>query len=98
MKKHPLHELPIRSKVVMLKEIVEIIQLLHQGRRDEAEKLIKDLKIRATALDPQIQQDVLMFTEQIYFQYDYDPWHKVTPEVKKAADKLIEDLGFGLNN
>jgi hypothetical protein len=67
------------------------------GKRKEAELLIKDLKIRASALDPQIQQDVLMFCEQVLFQYDYDPQHKITIDVKKAADKLIEDMGFGIN-
>ncbi len=78
----------------MLDDIVQIIRCLHTGIRGEADALIHDLKSRALFLDEQIQQDVLMFCEQIHFQYDYDPWHKVTPEVQKAADKLIEDLGF----
>lgn len=91
---HLSHELPIRSKLRMLEHIGQIIQHLHNGRREEAEPLIDDLKHRSIYLDEQIQQDVLMFSEQIFFQYDYDPWHKVTPDVQQAADRLIEDLGF----
>jgi hypothetical protein len=94
MDKNPAEELPIRSKLEMLEDIVEIISHLHHGERPLAEPLIDDLKSRALFLDEQIQQDVLEFSEQIHFQYDYDPWPKVTPEIQKAADRLIEDLGF----
>jgi hypothetical protein len=87
-------ELPIRSKLEMIKDMIQIIHCLHHGRRSAAEPLIDDLKIRSIFMDEQIQQDVLMFSEQIHFQYDYDPWHRVTAEVQRAADKLIEDLGF----
>lgn len=91
---HPSHELPIRSKLEMLDDIVQIIHYLHIGKRKAADPLIDDLKIRSMFLDEQIQHDVLIFAEQVYFQYDYDPWHKITPDVQKAADRLIEDLGF----
>lgn len=91
---HPSHELPIRSKLEMLDDIVQIIHYLHTGKRKAADPLIDDLKTRSMFLDERIQQDVLIFAEQVYFQYDYDPWHKVTPDVQKAADRLIEDLGF----
>lgn len=94
MKKHPSQELPIRSKIEMLENIAKIVQYLHLGKREAADILIQDLKTRAVFLDEQIQQDVLMFAEQVQFQYDYDPWHLVTKEIQKAADKLIEDLGF----
>lgn len=94
MSKHPSHELPIRSKLEMLDVIVQVICHLHRGSRLAADALLDQLKIRSLFLDEQIQQDVLIFAEQIHFQYDYDPWHKVTPEVQKAADKLISDLGF----
>lgn len=56
--------------------------------------MLEDLKIRSIYLDEEIQQDVLMFAEQVQFQYDYDPWHKVTIDIERAADRLIEDLGF----
>lgn len=92
--KHPSHQLPIRSKLIMVDDIVRVIQCLHEGKRGAADGLLDDLKVRAMFFDEQIQQDVLIFAEQIYFQYDYDPWHKVTGEVQRAADKLIEDLGF----
>jgi hypothetical protein len=91
---HPSHELPIRSKLEMVDDIVRIIHHLHAGDRKAAEPLLDDLKIRAIYLDEKAQQDALIFAEQVYFQFDYDPWHKVTPEVQKAADRLIEDLGF----
>jgi hypothetical protein len=94
MKKRSTNELPIRAKVEMAKDIGEIIHFLHTGQRSAADLLIEDLKIRSVYLEETIQQDVLIFAEQIQFQYDYDPWHKVTGEVQKAADKLIEDLGF----
>jgi hypothetical protein len=94
MSKHPALELPIRSKLDMLSDIIHIIRHLHQGNRKLADPLIDDLKLRSLFLGDKIQQDVLIFSEQIHFQYDYDPWHKVTSEVQKAADQLISDLGF----
>ena len=92
-KRHP-NELPIRSKKEMAEEVGEIIRFLHTGQRSAADLLIEDLKIRSVYLEEPIQHDVLIFAEEVQFQYDYDPWHKVTSGVQKAADKLIEDLGF----
>jgi hypothetical protein len=95
MKSHIFHELPIRSKLKMLDHIIQVIKCLHKGEsRSITDPLINDLKVRSTFLDEDIQRDVLIFAEQVHFQYDYDPWHKVTPDVQKAADKLIHDLGF----
>ncbi len=94
MIKHPAFILPIRSKLDMLNDIVQIVCYLHEGNRKEAEKAIQDLKVRALFLNPEIQNRVLIFTDQVHFQYNFDPWHKVTPDVQKAADKLIEELGF----
>lgn len=94
MKNNISHDLPIRSKLKMLDDVVQIIHYLYTGDRAEADALIDDLKARSTYLDEQIQQDVLIFSEQIHFQYDYDPWHKVTPDVQRAADKLLNDMGF----
>ena len=94
MYKNPGLDLPIRSKLNMLDDIVQIIFYLHAGERILADPLIDDLKVRSTFLEEPIQQAVLIFAEQVHFQYDYDPWHKVTSEVQKAADKLIEELGF----
>lgn len=92
--KHPALELPIRSKLDMLDDIVQIIRYLYEGDRKAADLLIKDLKVRSLFLEEAIQRRVLIFTSQIHFQYDYDPWHKVTPEIQRAADQLIEELGF----
>lgn len=94
MNQHPAHELPIRSKLEMVKEIAEIIHHLHHGNRFVGDRLMEDLKTRALFLDEEIQHCVLEFSEQIHFQYDYDPWHRVTVDVQKAADLLIEQLGF----
>jgi len=94
MDKHHSRELPIRSKLEMAKEIGQIIHCLHTGQRSTADLLIEDLKTRAVYMDEEIQQGVLMFAEQVQFQYDYDPWHRMTGEVQKAADQLIETLGF----
>jgi hypothetical protein len=94
MTKHPSLDLPIRSKLDMLDDIVQIIHYLHEGDRKAADPLIDDLKLRSMYLDEDIQREVLIFSQQVHFQYDYDPWHKVTPDVQKAADKLIDGLGF----
>lgn len=94
MKKLPTNELPIRSKKEIAEGVGKIIHYLHTGQRSAADLLIEDLKVRSVYLDEEIQRDVLIFAEEVQFQYAYDPWHKVTLEVEKAADKLIEDLGF----
>jgi hypothetical protein len=88
------HELPIRAKKEMARDIANIIQCLHQGRQEKAAELIEFLKIRSVHLPEQIQQDVLAFAEQIQFQFAYDPWHKVTYDIQMAADNLLEDLGL----
>ena len=87
-------QLPIRSKVEIAERIGEIIQCLHAGRRSEADMLFEEVKSRSLFLEDPIQQDVLMFAESVQFQASYDPWHLVNKEIEKAADKLIEDLGF----
>jgi hypothetical protein len=92
MEKHNFHEIPIRSKVEMLQGIAEIMQCLHRGDRPKADLLIEELKARSILLSEEIQQDVLIFVEQVQFQYAYDPWHNITEEVQRAADHLIERL------
>lgn len=94
MKKPITDEIPIRSKMEMAHDIAEIIQCLHRGQRSAADLLIEDLKARSLQLDEMIQRDVLIFAEQVQFQYAYDPWHKMTEDVQRAADKLIQDLGI----
>lgn len=94
MNKNYSKELPIRSKVEMIQDIGKILHHLCNGDRSSLDVLIEDLKNRSIFMEEQIQQSVLSFAEQIQFQYNYDPWHKVTPEIQRAADKLIEDLGF----
>jgi hypothetical protein len=90
-------EIPIRSKLKMLEEIAQIVGYLHRGNRKKIDALVDDLKVRAIYLEDPIQHEVLQFAEAVYFQFDYDPWHKVTLEVGKAADRLIEALGFNLS-
>jgi len=94
MLKGLFNELPIRSKLEMAKDVAEIIQCLHAGHRSRSDQFVKNLKARCSLLDEKIQQDVLIFVEQVQFQHAYDPWHRVTPEVERAADRLIMDLGF----
>ena len=91
---HKFPELPIRAKKEMARDVATIIRFLHLGLADKATELIQDLKIRSIHLSEQIQQDVLAFAEQVQFQFAYDPWHKVTPNVQIAADNLLEDLGL----
>ena len=94
MSLQPNNELPIRSKLKMVDEIRQILSYLNEGDRSAFLPLLEDLKARSLFLDEQIQHDVLAFASQVLFQYDYDPWHTVTPDIQKAADKLIEDMGF----
>ena len=94
MKKRSISDLPIRTKIEIAEDIGELIGCLHNGQRSAADLLIEDLKVRSIYLDEPIQHDILIFVQEIEFQYAYDPWHKVTGEIQKAADKLIEDLGF----
>ena len=94
MNKNNPKELPIRSKLQMIDDIAKIINHLHNNERIEADQLLLDLKRRSLYMDDEIQQSVLMFAEQISFQFDYDREHKVTSDVQQAADKLIENLGF----
>lgn len=94
MGKAPHNELPIRSKIEIAEGVGKIIHYLHTGQRSAADLLLEELKIRSLYLDEAIQQDLLVFAEEVQFQYVYDPWHNVTSQVEKAADKLIEDLGF----
>lgn len=76
----------------MQEDIAQIVYHLHQGNRSIGDLLIEDLKANAIHMESKIQQHVLMFAEQVQFQHDYDPWHKVTPEVQHAADQLLKDL------
>jgi|SRR5579872_883002 len=96
--KNHFRELPVRSKSEMLEDIIKILHCLHTGQRSAAIPLIEDLKTRSLFLREEIQQDVLIFAEQVLFQYDYDPWHKITPDVQKAADRLIADLGYPIRD
>ncbi|MDE3045908.1 MAG: hypothetical protein KGJ02_04610 [Verrucomicrobiota bacterium] len=94
MKKHHSQQLPIRLKIEMVQEVAEIIHCFQNGQRAAVDLLIEDLKSRCVHLDEKIQQDVLMFAEQVQFQFTYDQWHTITQEIQSAADHLIEDLGL----
>ncbi len=83
---------PRKSKNIIREEIAQIIHHLHYGERGPGDLLVKDLKARLKQHPTKIQRDMLIFVEMVHFQYDYDPWHKVTPEVQKAADRLLKDL------
>lgn len=91
---HYHNQLPIRSKIDIAEEIGQIIYCLQTGKQDTANTLIENMKTRSIYLDERIQGDILMFAEAVQFQSTYDPWHTVTPEIEKAANQLIEDLGF----
>ena len=92
MAEHIFHELPVRSKIEMMQDVVQTIHSLHRGDRVKADFFIEDLKARSIQLDEEIQQSVLKFAEQVQFQVAYDPWHNITREVGQAADALLEFL------
>jgi len=92
MKPHMFRELPYRSKLKMAEDVGEILGCLN--RRERPDVWIQDLKARSVFFDDDVQQAVLMFAEQVQFQSAYDPMWGVTAEVERAADKVIEWLGF----
>ncbi len=92
MNPHLSHELPFRSKLAMVEDIRAILGCLN--RRERADVWIEDLKARSVFFDEDVQQAVLMFSEQVQFQSAYDPVYGVTAEVERAADKVVEWLGF----
>lgn len=87
-------KLPIRSKIEIAQKIGDILHYLHQGKPQEANHLIEEVKSRALFLEEPIQRDVLMFAESVQFQASYDPFHRIDHKVEEAANRLIEDLGF----
>jgi hypothetical protein len=87
-------QLPIRAKIEIAEKIGQILHYFQKGQPQEVNALIAEVKSRALFLEDPIQQDVLIFAESVQFQEAYDPWHKISPEIEQAANKLIEDLGF----
>ena len=87
-----MRELSIRSKCEMIRDVGKTLAYLHWGKGKELDAAIEDLKIRSIYLEEEVQQNVLMFAEQVYFQYRYDPWHRVNENVTLAADRLIQTL------
>lgn len=79
-------------KILMKEDVVLTMHHLHYGERSLSDLCLEDLKIQSVHFNDKIQQDVLNFAEQVEFQFDYDPWHKITPEVQQAADQLLKDL------
>ncbi len=79
-------------KSEMLEDVGKIIFHLHHGNRVLIDLFIDNLKANAVHMEPTIQQAVLNFAEQVHFQYDYDPWHKVTEDVQIAADQVLKSL------
>ena len=88
------NQLPIRSKKQIADGIGEVLHCLHTGQRSATDLLLESLKSDAILLEDPIQQDVLKFAEAVQFQAVYDDWHRITPEVEQAANRLIEALGF----
>ena len=86
--------LPIRSKKQIAERIGEVLHCLHTGQRSATDLLLEELKSDSIYLEDPIQQDALQFAEAVQFQAVYDEWHRITPEVEQAANRLIEALGF----
>jgi hypothetical protein len=81
----------------MAKEVAEVVGFLHQRKSRRAlDGLLQDLKARALYFDETVQTNVLIFCEQVQFQSVYDPAHGVTQDVEKAANRLLESLGWVL--
>ena len=91
-------KLPIRSKLEMIQDVSEILLALHDGDRDLLERLVIDLKGHALCFDDMVQRDVLQFSENVQFQLLVDPNRLITADIEKAADRLVEDLGFYLHH
>lgn len=93
MEKNPFEELPIRTKLKMTENIGKMMDWLYQGNQKKLYEEAEELKKESIYLSEEIQQSVLMFVEQLLFQYQYDPG-EITEEVRKMADRLIASLGF----
>jgi hypothetical protein len=89
-----MENIPLHTKIDMLEDIVNIIHFLHTGERSSVDLHINNLKANALYGSETLQQHVLNFSEQVQFQYDYDPDHRINKEIQDAADTLIQDLGF----
>jgi hypothetical protein len=87
-------QLPIHSKKRIADGVEEVLHCLHTGQRSATDLLLEGLKSDSLYLEDPIQQDILKFAEAVQFQAVYDDWHRITPEVEEAANRLIEDLGF----
>ncbi|HSW72491.1 MAG TPA: hypothetical protein VLG44_03680 [Chlamydiales bacterium] len=81
------------SKILLINTLIQIIKDLHYGKKEEARSKLNKMKKMIEGLNPKLQKDVQNFIIQVTFELDYDPNHLVTEEIKKAADKLLRDLG-----
>ena len=81
------------SKILLINTLIQIIKDLHYGRKKEAKAKLNKMSKMLEGLNPKLQKDVQNFIIQVTFELDYDPNHLVTEEIKKAADKLLRDLG-----
>ena len=92
MSDHNQRDLPLRSKRAMVQDVGQALRFLHEGGKAKLDVVIRDLKTRSIDLEENVQQSVLIFSEQVDFQYAYDPWHLVTRDITRAADRLIAIL------
>lgn len=86
----------IRKKFILVKDISQVIKDLHFGKIQAIPPLLDEMRSISQDLDEESQNDITLFALQVEFQMDYDPFHLVTEEIRKAGDALINDLGFHL--
>jgi hypothetical protein len=94
MKKPPFKEKPLQLKAAIAEDVAEVIHCLHYGLISATNLLLDDIKSRALLTDEKIQQKTLKFSEQVLFQFAYDPNHAVSKEVETAALDLLDELGY----
>ncbi len=82
--------------MLVAEALSEAVADLHRGKKSAIPSLLEKMKELSEGMEPELQRDISEFIMQITFQMDYDPEHLVTHEIKKAADRLLSDLGFPL--
>ncbi len=87
-------KLPIRLKKEVGDSIFRVMVLLSQRRRREALQEIQRMKLSALWLSSEIQHCLIVFISIVLFQAEVAPNHLACSEVLKAADLLIQELGF----
>jgi hypothetical protein len=83
-------------KKEIINKISDIVTHLHNGKFLLVRQCIGQLKNLLQDLPKKTVNDIQDFVQQVLFEMDYDSEHRITEEIRKSADRLIQDLGYSL--